>query len=140
MLTINRFKEEVYTTYVGNIKETNLYKNILVEINNIRTHLQNSIIKEEKIKNKVRSVFEDIGRDVHRTFHDRKFVVEGGLDEMQRVLEAISYIKQDVGYCQGMNFIAGALIYFLLDEEKAFWIFLKFLKEYDMTSLFTQVP
>ena len=36
---------------------------------------------------------------------------------MRRVLQAIGYVLPDVGYCQGMNFIASALITVLDSEE-----------------------
>jgi hypothetical protein len=44
----------------------------------------------------------------------------------------------DVGYCQGMNFIAGALIYIFDSDERAFWYFLAFLNNYDIRNLFVK--
>ena len=58
---------------------------------------------------------------------------------MKRVLEAIGYCLPDVGYCQGMNFIASTLIAVLDDEELAFWIFMHLLIKQDMKTLFLPV-
>jgi len=45
----------------------------------------------------------------------------GGQAALRRVLRAYSYYDQDVGYCQGMNFIAGMFLT-LMSEEEAFWL------------------
>lgn len=58
---------------------------------------------------------------------------------MKRVLEAIAYVLPDVGYCQGMNFIASTLIAVVDDEELAFWIFMSLLINKDMKTLFLPV-
>ncbi len=124
--------------YVGNIKEQNLYRNILMEIEKIKKN-EKSIVTDQKLIKKMKVSFDDISRDVRRTFHNERFH-EGKLEEeLTRVLEAVCYYKIDIGYCQGMNFIAGALICLTDDEEKAFWIFLVFLSEYEMKNIFIRV-
>lgn len=45
----------------------------------------------------------------------------GGQAALRRVLRAYSYHDRDVGYCQGMNFIAGMFLTHL-SEEEAFWL------------------
>jgi hypothetical protein len=40
---------------------------------------------------------------------------------LRRVLRAYSYYDREVGYCQGMNFIAGMFLT-LMSEEEAFWV------------------
>lgn len=45
----------------------------------------------------------------------------GGQAALRRVLRAYSYHDRDVGYCQGMNFIAGMFLT-QLSEEEAFWL------------------
>eukprot|EP00339_Tiarina_fusa_P013540 CAMPEP_0117018748 /NCGR_PEP_ID=MMETSP0472-20121206/14460_1 /TAXON_ID=693140 ORGANISM="Tiarina fusus, Strain LIS" /NCGR_SAMPLE_ID=MMETSP0472 /ASSEMBLY_ACC=CAM_ASM_000603 /LENGTH=420 /DNA_ID=CAMNT_0004723491 /DNA_START=340 /DNA_END=1602 /DNA_ORIENTATION=+ len=45
----------------------------------------------------------------------------GGQAALRRVLRAYSYYDRDVGYCQGMNFIAGMFLT-LMTEEEAFWL------------------
>ena len=51
-------------------------------------------------------------RDVVRTYQASPFFKEGGYgrDMLQHVLCALVRSRPDVGYCQGMNFVVGALI------------------------------
>ena len=53
---------------------------------------------------------------------------EGGQAKLRRVLRAYSVFDPDVGYCQGMNFIAGMFITFV-EEEDAFWILVNVMNE-----------
>jgi Rab-GTPase-TBC domain len=45
----------------------------------------------------------------------------GGQASLRRVLRAYSVHDLDVGYCQGMNFIAGMFLTFMTEEE-SFWL------------------
>lgn len=47
--------------------------------------------------------------------------IPSGLAALRRVLRAYSYYDREVGYCQGMNFIAGMFLTFMTEEE-AFWM------------------
>jgi flagellar biosynthesis chaperone FliJ len=51
---------------------------------------------------------------------------------------AIAFIRPEIGYCQGMNFIVGALINFIDSEEKCFWIFLHFIDNIELKMLYLQ--
>ena len=55
------------------------------------------------------------------------------------MLQAIGFALPDIGYCQGMNFIASTLITVMNDEEKAFWVFVQMLIKRDMKTLFLPV-
>lgn len=48
-------------------------------------------------------------------------VAEGGQAKLRRVLRAYGTYDPEVGYCQGMNFIAAMFITFVTEEE-AFWL------------------
>lgn len=50
------------------------------------------------------------------------------IQSLRRVLRAYSARNKLVGYCQGMNFIAGAMLLFL-DEESAFWLLTTLLED-----------
>jgi Rab-GTPase-TBC domain len=52
-----------------------------------------------------------------KNFH----IATGGQAALRRVLRAYSVYDRDVGYCQGMNFIAGMFLTFMTEEE-AFWL------------------
>uniref|UniRef100_A0A3Q4BW18 Growth hormone-regulated TBC protein 1 n=1 Tax=Mola mola TaxID=94237 RepID=A0A3Q4BW18_MOLML len=64
--------------------------------------------------------------DMHRTFPDNILFRSRAEPSLQRalfnVLLAYGHHNKAVGYCQGMNFIAGYLIIITKDEEKSFWL------------------
>ena len=104
---------------------SNLYKSIL------------SLAKEAETKNsKYNGVLEEIKRDINRTFYTEKFTKGNGKLILINVLSALAFIRPEIGYCQGMNFIAGALIELIEEEEKIFWIFLSFIDNIDMNLLY----
>eukprot|EP00591_Stephanopyxis_turris_P009730 CAMPEP_0195527760 /NCGR_PEP_ID=MMETSP0794_2-20130614/29664_1 /TAXON_ID=515487 /ORGANISM="Stephanopyxis turris, Strain CCMP 815" /LENGTH=500 /DNA_ID=CAMNT_0040658751 /DNA_START=417 /DNA_END=1919 /DNA_ORIENTATION=+ len=53
---------------------------------------------------------------------------KGGQASLRRVLRAYSLYDTDVGYCQGMNFIAATFITFM-PEEEAFWMLVSVMNE-----------
>jgi hypothetical protein len=61
------------------------------------------------------------------TNHGNANQTPGGQAALRRVLRAYSYHDPDVGYCQGMNFIAGMFLT-LMSEEEAFWLLVGTLK------------
>ncbi|XP_045909161.1 growth hormone-regulated TBC protein 1-A-like isoform X2 [Micropterus dolomieu] len=69
---------------------------------------------------------ETIHTDMHRTFPDNVLFQSKGEASLQtalyNVLVAYGHHNKAVGYCQGMNFIAGYLIIITKDEEKSFWL------------------
>lgn len=69
---------------------------------------------------------ETINTDLHRTFPDNVHFRKSSDPCLQRalyhVLLAYGHHNPAVGYCQGMNFIAGYLLIITKDEEKSFWL------------------
>ncbi|KAF3482162.1 small G protein signaling modulator 3 [Arthroderma uncinatum] len=64
-----------------------------------------------------------IGMDIHRTLTDNIFFRKGpGVAKLNEVLLAYSRRNPEVGYCQGMNLIAGSLLLILPTAEDAFWV------------------
>ncbi|KAL8429216.1 hypothetical protein Efla_006205 [Eimeria flavescens] len=57
------------------------------------------------------SEFNGIELDVHRTFPSIPFFREEGQHALRRILQAFAVFDPEVGYVQGMNFVAGALLY-----------------------------
>lgn len=94
--------------------------------------------KEIKIF-KFRQNYDWIRKDIQRTFHDEEFKKIDGEEKISRILEAISFIIDEIGYVQGMNFIAGALLVLFKNEEEAFFVFYVFLKRYDLIHLYKKV-
>jgi hypothetical protein len=64
-----------------------------------------------------------IDMDIHRTLTDNVFFRKGpGVAKLKEVLLAYSRRNPEVGYCQGMNLIAGSLLLIMPTAEDAFWI------------------
>lgn len=51
-------------------------------------------------------------------------------------MRAYANLVPNVGYCQGMNFIAGFLLVVAPKEEEAFWMFVEFLTKFEVSSFF----
>ncbi|PRP76044.1 hypothetical protein PROFUN_01760 [Planoprotostelium fungivorum] len=62
---------------------------------------------------------EQIEKDITRTFPQEKRVAFN--DELRAILRTYAHTNPSIGYCQSMNFIAAALLFFL-PEEQAFWL------------------
>ncbi|KAL0963513.1 hypothetical protein UPYG_G00307420 [Umbra pygmaea] len=69
---------------------------------------------------------ETVRTDMHRTFPDNVHFRNSSETCLQNVLYnvllAYGCHNPSVGYCQGMNFIAGYLIIITKNEEKSFWL------------------
>lgn len=55
-------------------------------------------------------------------------LAQGGQASLRRILRAYSIYDPEVGYCQGMNFIAGMFITYMTEEE-AFWTLVAVMQE-----------
>lgn len=74
-------------------------------------------------------VDEVISRDVHRTFPEHaQFGNESGQQALFRVLKAYSLHDLETGYCQGLGFVGGLLLFYL-PEEAAFHVLCRLLAE-----------
>jgi hypothetical protein len=72
----------------------------------------------------------DIDKDVPRTFPGmKKFNAEAGKASLRNVLRAYATYDAEVGYCQGMNFLAGLLLMWLADEADAFGALVEIMHE-----------
>ncbi|CAN4110882.1 unnamed protein product [Withania somnifera] len=72
----------------------------------------------------------DIIRDISRTFPSHVFFQQRhgpGQRSLYNVLKAYSVFDRDVGYIQGMGFVAGLLLLYM-SEEDAFWLLVALLK------------
>ena len=112
--------------YKYNIK-SNIYENILLLAKDLKD-------KDDKFS----YVHQQICKDLNRTFYTEKFKEGNGKEQLYNILIAIAFIRPEIGYCQGMNFIVGALINFINNEEKCFWIFLYFIDNIGLKMLYLQ--
>lgn len=76
--------------------------------------------------------------DIPRTFPDHpRFGVNGtDRDLLFNVLRAYANFNPEIGYTQGMSFIAAVLLMHM-NEETAFWVFVQMLKRYQLAAFFT---
>lgn len=70
-----------------------------------------------------------IDLDTPRTFPRLASFGQEQEHSLHRILRAYAALYPDVGYCQGMNFIAGILLIVSQDEEGAFWAFVSMMDE-----------
>lgn len=61
------------------------------------------------------------GHTGNQTIIESMMDIKGGQGALRRVLCAYSYYDREVGYCQGMNFIA-AMFITIMPEQEAFWM------------------
>ena len=139
-LGIENYKKEIFKDkqFINEDKKDEEYYNETLKIVELIKKNDESIkkeYKEDKLKQIYKS-FEIIEKDIGRTFNFEYFKTGNGKKELKNVLEGISVIKENVGYCQGMNFIVGALIFLFKSEIKAFYAFNCLLNSYDLKSLF----
>ena len=83
----------------------------------------------------------EISRDISRTFpylHSFSEDDQPGRTGLKKILHAITAAYPHVGYCQGMNFVAGVLLLHCdFDPVPAFFLLAALLDEYDYESLFS---
>lgn len=80
-----------------------------------------------------------IGRDLNRTFPSISLFREkdgAGQRMLGRVMRAYSAYDIQVGYCQGLTFLAGPLLLHMNDKS-AFCVLVKLMEDYDLRSMFT---
>ena len=130
-----------YETLI-NIQEVKLKLRNEMSKYNIKSNIYNNILRlaiELKDKDENFSyVHQQISKDLNRTFYTGKFKEGNGKEQLYNILIAIAFIRPEIGYCQGMNFIVGALINFINSEEKCFWIFLYFIDNIGLKILYSQ--
>lgn len=79
-----------------------------------------------------------ITRDLGRTFPHHAFFTDGrgiGQENLFNVLKAYSLYDTQVGYCQGLPFVAAVLLLHMPDEE-AFCLLIRLMYSYDMRGHF----
>ena len=140
----DKFNLDILEDENNNKEKDKLYFDISVKIieiikddseNNNNKEKLLKIFNDNELKN-IKDSIEYIKRDVNRTFYNDYFIKGEGKKELKRVLETTCTVKGSVGYCQGMNFIVGAMIYLLKNEISGFYMFNCMLNSYELKNLF----
>ena len=79
-----------------------------------------------------------IHKDVCRTYNDL-MDQNDWQSKAEYILAIIAEIYSDMGYCQGMSYIAGEIINVINSEEYAFWIFAALIEKYHLQFLYMNV-
>nr|GMD38510.1 TBC1 domain family member 2B-like [Ipomoea batatas] len=75
------------------------------------------------VQDKVTPATKQIDHDLPRTFPGHPWLdTPEGHAALRRVLVVYSFRDSDVGYCQGLNFVAALLLLVMKTEEDAFWM------------------
>ncbi|KAF7831634.1 TBC1 domain family member 2A [Senna tora] len=75
------------------------------------------------VEGKVTAATRQIDHDLPRTFPGHPWLdTTEGHAALRRVLVGYSFRDSDVGYCQGLNFVAALLLLVMKTEEDAFWM------------------
>jgi len=138
-----------------------IYKNILIKYHDmdIKTHINiwkiflnysdtkklcdyKKIKKELKIEeynakttiDQLKNSKDIIDLDIVRTNFDTN--KEENQQKISSILKCIRHVKNNLKYCQGMNFVAAFLLNITNDEEEAFYLFLSIFDRTDYGKLF----
>ena len=128
----NKEKEkniEEYYNYLGQLVEK-------IKKDEQLTEEEQKIYTPDKIKF-IKDSLEFIRRDIDRTYYTDFFLKEGGKIKLNNILERMCVFPGNVGYCQGMNFILGAMLFLLRDEIKTIYLFSCMIQTYDLINLFS---
>ncbi|XP_071736715.1 uncharacterized protein [Rutidosis leptorrhynchoides] len=75
------------------------------------------------VEDKVTPATKQIDHDLPRTFPGHPWLdTPEGHAAVRRVLVGYSFRDSDVGYCQGLNYVAALLLLVMKTEEEAFWM------------------
>jgi len=80
-----------------------------------------------------------IRKDVCRTYKEIPNYETWKL-KTENILTTLATVYSDMGYCQGMSFIAGAILNVMESEELSFWVFASLIEKYHLQLLFMNVP
>lgn len=83
----------------------------------------NLLAQKNTIPDKVKKIHE---ADIPRTFDGNQSFTH---DQLRNVLSAFAVFRPEIGYCQGLNFIA-ALLIITVGEEKSFYLMSKLIDSY----------
>jgi len=97
-------------------------------------------LKQENPRNQNSSCIRSlIHKDVCRTYRGILNYETWKL-KTENILITLATVYSDMGYCQGMSFIAGAILNVMQSEELSFWVFASLIEKYHLQLLFMNVP
>ena len=77
-----------------------------------------------------------IQKDLDRTYPGHEiFRAAEGQASLRNILRSYAFFDTEVGYCQGMGYIAGILRMYM-DEESAFWMLVSLMQNFNLRGMF----
>ncbi|CAI9772600.1 unnamed protein product [Fraxinus pennsylvanica] len=90
------------------------------------------------VQDKVTPATKQIDHDLPRTFPGHPWLdTPEGHATLRRVLVGYSFRDSDVGYCQGLNYVAALLLLVMKTEEDAFWMLAVLLEDVLVNDCYT---
>ncbi|CAA3019644.1 Hypothetical predicted protein [Olea europaea subsp. europaea] len=90
------------------------------------------------VEDKVTPATKQIDHDLPRTFPGHPWLdTREGHAALRRVLVGYSFRDSDVGYCQGLNYVAALLLLVMKTEEDAFWMLAVLLEDVLVNDCYT---
>ncbi|KAI4331026.1 hypothetical protein MLD38_029255 [Melastoma candidum] len=90
------------------------------------------------VEGKVTAATKQIDHDLPRTFPGHPWLdTPDGHAALRRVLVVYSFRDSDVGYCQGLNYVAALLLLVMKTEEDAFWMLAVLLEDVLVNDCYT---
>lgn len=107
---------------------------------NLESHSYSDLdLNKNKTNSKILETYDAIDRDINRTFHFGRFKSENGRINLRDILRYISQANPNIGYCQGMNFVAGTFLEITNSVEKSIFIFQKLITHYELYYIYIEV-
>lgn len=101
-------------------------RNVWMKISGAETLKSNSDLTYSDLKQRLtnNTILETIKIDLPRTFPDNLYFTNHSHlpNSLFNVLATFAHQNVKVGYCQGLNYIAGLLLLATKDEESSFWL------------------
>jgi len=102
-------------------------------ISRAKQKLIESPLKYEELVqgDKDEKIVDIIDRDIKRTYPENIYfrdVKNSQLLSLKNVLVAFAHHNKSVGYCQGLNYVAGMLLLITKDEKVSFWLLVEMLQ------------
>lgn len=107
----------------------------LLSIHEVTMDYWETISKLDNSANLLGELSDVIEVDVARSFQKNPAISSRNL---KNILKAYALHNEEIGYCQGMNYIAGTLFLVIQDEENSCKCLAAMIEKFSMSSLFTQ--
>jgi hypothetical protein len=95
-------------------------------------------ISYEELSSRNNEWTSQIELDIHRTFPNRRSFDSQQQQRLLRVLNAYASLDTKVGYCQGMNYVAGLLLIISECEREAFDVLVCLMQRYGLAGFFQE--